>query len=232
MSQLPPCSRGGTVRAPSAPIFALTSPLAWPPWAVGANGGLARIGRDQRGFTLVPFREQLRIRQAADQAGMDQARKAHAGNVARRRVEALDVPDRFLRQREVIGQEAAAILLGEEAVEAPQALLQRTDVEQVDDQEVARLRALDADRAGEEMHDRQVDVAHVVGGIIVLDEAPGPVIGLYDEIVARIDPGHDRNIGMPAVVNHVVVVSRLGKINLDQGLRHQKLSFLQAMAGF
>src|SRR6202011_676527 len=44
MSQLPPCSRGGTVRAPSAAILALTSPLAWPAWVVGANGGLARPG--------------------------------------------------------------------------------------------------------------------------------------------------------------------------------------------
>src|ERR1700743_2474213 len=44
MSQLPPCSRGGTVRAPSAPILALTSPLAWPACAVAANGGLAKPG--------------------------------------------------------------------------------------------------------------------------------------------------------------------------------------------
>jgi len=42
------------------------------------------------------------------------------------------------------------------------------------------------------MHDRQIDVAHIVGGIVVLDEAAGPVIGLDDEIVARIDP---RDIG-------------------------------------
>jgi hypothetical protein len=38
------------------------------------------------------------------------------------------------------------------------------------------------------MHDRQIDVAHVVGGIVVLDEAAGPVIGLDDEVVARLDP--------------------------------------------
>ena len=65
----------------------------------------------------------------------------------------------------MIGEETAAVLLGEEAVESPQALLQRTDIEQVDHQEIAGLGALDADRAGQEVHDRQVDVAHVVGGI-------------------------------------------------------------------
>src|ERR1700722_3960105 len=44
MSQLPPCSRGGTVRAPSALILALTSPLARPAWVVAAKGGLASGG--------------------------------------------------------------------------------------------------------------------------------------------------------------------------------------------
>src|SRR5882672_7642317 len=44
MSQLPPCSRGGTVRAPSAAILLLTSPLAFPQCAVGANGGAASGG--------------------------------------------------------------------------------------------------------------------------------------------------------------------------------------------
>ena len=194
MSQLPPCSRGGTVRAPSAPIFALTSPLARPACAVGAKGGLASPGTRVGLVAISAFSRSfqvasnLRIGQTADQAGVDQAGEADAGNVARRGVEALEIPDRFLRQRKVIGQEAAAVLLGEEAVEAPQALLQRADVEQVDHQQVAGLGALDADRAGQEVHDGEVDVAHVVGGIVVLDEAAGPVIGLDDEIVARIDP--------------------------------------------
>ena len=176
---------------------------------IGEARHAGRIGRDQRGLALVPVRQHFRIGQAADQAGMDQAGKVHAGNVARRGVEALDVPDRLLRQREMIGQEAAAVLLGEEAVKTPEAFLQRADVEQVDHQEIAGLGALDADRAGQEVHDRQIDVAHVVGGIVVLDEAAGPVDGLDDEVVARIDPFHDRNVGMPAVVDLVVFIGRL-----------------------
>ena len=196
---------------------------------IGEAGHAGRIGRDQRGLALVPGRQHLRIGQTADQAGMDQAGEVHAGNVTRRGVEALDVPDRLLRQREMVGQEAAAVLLGEEAVKAPQALLQRTDVEQIDHQEIAGLGALDADRAGQEVHDRQIDVAHVVGGIVVLDEAAGPVIGLDDEIVAGIDPRHDRNIGVPAVVDHVVFVGRLREIDLDQCLWHRELPCLQAL---
>src|SRR4029077_6295921 len=77
------------------------------------------VRRDQLGPARVPTREHLMIGQASDQAGMDEAGPAHAGYMARRGIKALDVPDRFLRQRKVIGQEAAAVLLGEEAVEAP-----------------------------------------------------------------------------------------------------------------
>ena len=63
----------------------------------------------------------------------------------------------------MIGQKAAAVLLGKEAGEPPKAFLQRADVEQIHHQQIAGLGALDADRAGEEMHVRQIDVAHVIG---------------------------------------------------------------------
>ena len=42
---------------------------------------------------------------------------------------------------------------------------QRADVEKVDHQQVAGLGAFDADRARQEVHDREIDVAHVVGRI-------------------------------------------------------------------
>ena len=119
----------------------------------------------------------------------------------------------------MIGEEAAAVLLGEEAVEAPQALRQRADVEQVDDQQVAGLGAFDADRPGQEVHDGEIDVAHVVRGFVVLDEAAGPVVGLDHEVVAGLDPGDNRDVGMPAVVDHVVLVGRLRQIDFDQRLR-------------
>ena len=221
------------MRAPSSADLGLDVALRLPGMRgrrerrIGEPRHAGRVGRDQFGFTRVPGREHFRIGQTADQAGMDQPGKVHAGDVARRGVEALDVPDRFLRQREMIGQEAAAVLLGEEAVETPQAFLQRADVEQIDHQQIAGLGALDADRAGQEVHDRQIDVAHVVGGIVVLDEAAGPVDGLDDEIVAGLDPLHDRDIGVPAVVDLVVLVGRLRKIDLDQCIWHCKLPFLQ-----
>ena len=45
------------------------------------------------------------------------------------------------------------------------ALGKRADVEQIDNQEIARLGACDADRPGQEVHDGQIDVAHIVGRI-------------------------------------------------------------------
>ena len=48
---------------------------------------------------------------------------------------------------EMLGEEAAAILLGEDAGEAPFGFGQRADIEDVDDHEVAGLRALDPERA-------------------------------------------------------------------------------------
>jgi len=60
---------------------------------------------------------------------------------------AIEVPDRLLRQREVVRQEAAAVLLAEKAVEAPLAVVPGADVQQVHHQQVARFCALHAHRA-------------------------------------------------------------------------------------
>ena len=117
-------------------------------------------------------------------AGMDQAGVVHAGDVTRTGEHAMKVPDRFLRQRKMLGQKAAAVFLREETVEAPQAVGLRADIEQIDHQQVAGLGALDADRARQIVHGRQVDVAHVIGTVVVLDITARPVEGLKDEIVA------------------------------------------------
>ncbi len=86
-------ARAGTVRAPSSTDLGLDI-------AFGASGmsrggerwiGQSRhtvwVGRDQRAFTLVPRRQQFRIRQAADQPWMNLAGEIHTGHVARRGVE-------------------------------------------------------------------------------------------------------------------------------------------------
>ena len=176
-------------------------------WWIRQRRNAGRIGRNEIDLTLVPCLEQLAIGQAADQSRMNKSSEVHARNMTRGSVEAFEVPDRLLGEREVISEEPAAVLLGKEPVEAPLIIRKRADVQQVDDEQVSRLGALYPDRPGEEVHDRQVDVAHIVGGVVVLNEAARPVIGFDDEVVAWLHPSHHRNIRVPAVVNHVVVVS-------------------------
>ncbi|MNT12322.1 hypothetical protein D3C72_1472450 [compost metagenome] len=132
----------------------------------------------------------------------------------------MEIPDRLLRLRKMIGQEAAAVLLREEAVEAPLAVRLRANVEQIHHEEVARLCAFHAHRAGQEVDDGEVDVTHIVGRVVVLDETAGPVVGLQDEVLAGLDPAGHRDIRMPAVVDVGVLVRRFGQIDLDQGIRH------------
>jgi hypothetical protein len=94
----------------------------------------------------------------------------------------------------VVGEEAAAVDLGEDAGVAPAlargvaVLLWRLagpEVEDVDDEEVARLRALDLDRAAEHVRLGQVDVAHVVGGVVVAELRVGPLAALDPELGPR-----------------------------------------------
>lgn len=57
----------------------------------GRDGGAVRV--DERALTRVPCREQLRRGRGADEARVRHAREAHPGDVPRRRVDAVEVPD-------------------------------------------------------------------------------------------------------------------------------------------
>jgi len=111
---------------------------------VGETRHAVGVGGDQLGLALVPLVEHLLVGQAADQTRVDQAGVFHARHVATLGEHAVEVPDGLLRQREVVGQEAATVLLTEEAVETPLAVVLGADVEQVHHQQVAGLGALHA----------------------------------------------------------------------------------------
>ena len=84
MSQLPPCSRGGMVRAAS--LAAVVERVALHPAEQTPVSSrrrrqrrdAVRVGGDQLRLALVPLGQQLVARQAADQAGMRDAGEAHA----------------------------------------------------------------------------------------------------------------------------------------------------------
>jgi hypothetical protein len=132
----------------------------------------------------------------------------------------LKVPDRLLRLREMVRQEATTVLLAEEAVEAPEAVGLGADVEQLNHQQVAGLGAFHAHRTRQIVHRGQVDVAHIVGAVVVLDESTSPVEGFENEVVTRLDPAGHRDVRVPAVVDVLVEGGGLAQVHLDQGVGH------------
>src|SRR5690242_13144961 len=106
----------------------------------------------------------------------------------------------------MVGQKAATVLLREKSIETPKTFRQRADVQQIDNQKIARLSTFDPDGAGEEVHDRKIDIADVVGGIVVFNEASGPVIGFDNKVVTWFDPRDHRDVGMPAIVNSGILI--------------------------
>lgn len=63
----------------------------------------------------------------------------------------------------------------EDAREAPWVVLERLDVLDLDQQNVAGLGGLDFEWSGQVVHLRQVDVLDVVGAVVVLDLSARPV---------------------------------------------------------
>jgi hypothetical protein len=86
----------------------------------------------------------------------------------------------------------------------------RAEVEDVDDQQVAGLGALDAIGPLSMCATGQVDVADVVGGVVVADLAVGPLPALDPELVAGRTVVRRRDVRVPAVVaGHRLVAHRL-----------------------
>ena len=172
-------------------------------------------------FTLVPFCQQLRRGKATDQSGMNHAREADARNMARCRVDAVEVPAGLARVWEMLVEEPTAVLVGEDASEAPLRIFEPTDVVDVDDQQVAGLGTLDPERTAQVVHLGQVDVPDVVRGIVVLDLPAGPVIAFDAKLVAWLEPSNDRDVGMPAVVSLYGLIFRpLIHLSFEHGSWH------------
>lgn len=72
-------------------------------------------------------------------------------------------------------QEAASIALGEDSRKAPWLFLQRLHVLDVNYKHVSRLCRLNVKGPGQVVDFGQVDIANIVGGVIVFDLATSPV---------------------------------------------------------
>src|SRR6185312_1660208 len=146
-------------------------------------------------------------------------------DVAGARIDAVEIPARLARLREMIDQEAAAILAREDAGEAPGGSRQISQIEEIDDEQVAGLGAFDAEGSGEIMHFGEIDIAHIVGAVVILDLAAGPVEAFDAELVARLEHLDHGNVGMPAIMRlHFGDFWRPRQIDFESRPGHGSLS--------
>ena len=133
----------------------------------------------------------------------------HVRHMATRRTLPGEVPDRLIRVGKLLGEKPSAVEFGEDTRVAPALACERTrillgngpDVEDIDDQQVAGLRAFDGEWSRESVHVVQWGVEDVVGGIVVVDRAVEPLTAMCAEGVSRLHRDRRRNIGMPTVVS-------------------------------
>ena len=181
------------------------------------------IGRYQCGLAFVPGVEQGFGGQAADQTGMHDTGETHSRYMARRGIDAFQVPDGFVRVGVVLGEKTAAVFAGEQTGKSPLGIFERTDIQDIDHQQIAGFDAFHTDRAGQVVNLGEIHIAHVIGGIVVGDLRTGPVHALHDEIVTRFYPCHHGNVRMPTIVNAGILFRCLGKIDFDQCIGHDSL---------
>lgn len=82
------------------------------------------------------------------------------------------------RVRVVLVEEAATVVLVEDAGEAPRLVLEGLDVLDLDDEQVAGLGGVNVKGPGEVVDLCEVDVFHVVGVVVVANLTAGPVDAL------------------------------------------------------
>src|SRR5258707_709719 len=118
--------------------------------------------------------------------------------MARGRVQTLEVPNRLGRIGEIVAKKTSTVALREYARKPYRS--DRFDIEQIDNQQVARLRPFDMERTGQRVRTGKVDVAHVVGAVIVLDLRIEKIERLDDDFFTGLNCRQKRNIRVPAVM--------------------------------
>src|SRR5690606_40235230 len=122
-----------------------------------------------------------------------------------------------------------SVALGEDAGVAPGLagewagvlLRQRSDVEDVDHEQVARLGTFDRERPAEGVHDRQRRVPYVVGGVVVVDLAVEPLPAVGPERLTGPNGRHRWDVRVPPVVTDLLLVPELPiRVEREQHLWH------------
>ena len=161
---------------------------------------------------------------------MHDARVGDSRHVPRGRHTALEVPDHFVGVGKLLGEEPAAVVGGEHTGVAPALTGQRprvllrdgSYVKDIDDEQVARLGALDGDRPAEHVHRRKRRVQDVLGGIVVVDGSVEPFAAVDAECVTGFDVDLSRNGPVPPIVaDYLLLGEPLRGIQWKHYLRHQ-----------
>jgi hypothetical protein len=147
-----------------------------------------RVRSNELALALVPCLEDLGGGRAAEDAGVDEACEADAGDVARRTEDAFKVPDGFCAGVGVssvscppsshppvsysrlgieLVQEAAPVFLCENACETPRLLVEWLHILNLHDKSIAWFCCLNIEWPGEVVDLCEVDVAYVVCGVVV-----------------------------------------------------------------
>src|SRR5215468_9893991 len=131
---------------------------------------------------------------------MNNASPTHTRDMPRTRIDSVEVPDRFARLWIMVHEKSAAVLPREDAGETPGRIWQITDVEKIDDHQIAGFGSFDPERPAQIVDLCEIDVADVVGAIVRGDLPPRPVEAFDPELRSRFIRLHQRNVGMPSIM--------------------------------
>lgn len=154
-------------------------------------------GADELGFAPVPFGEDFGGGCTAEDARVDEARKADVGDVAAGTEDAFEVPDGFgaafgnwgsagardgtgrgcedVRIGVDLVEEASTVAFVEDSSETPRLLLEWLYVLNLDNKDITWLGALHFERPAQIMDFGKVDVLHVVCAVIVPNLTSSPI---------------------------------------------------------
>lgn len=156
-------------------------------------------GADEFGFAAVPFGEDFGAGCAAEDAGVDEAGEADAGDVPAGAEDAFKIPDGFGAVGLTVGlvglsveitrgegvrfgidfvKEASAVISVEDTGEAPWLLLKWLHVLDLDHEDVARLGIFHLEGSAQIVDLGQINVLHVICAVIVANLTTGPIHAL------------------------------------------------------
>lgn len=100
-------------------------------------------------------------------------------------------------------QKATSILLCEDASEAPRLFLQRLNVLDLDDENIAWLRGFNVEWTGQVMNLRKIDITHIICRVVVANLTTSPVNAFDLHYFVRLNAGVAWVVWVPSVLEEL-----------------------------